>query len=60
MSALLPIPCVMNNQRCRHALAGVEHIISADTDFDRLPSITRLYPMLIGEWGSSLPIRSGC
>ena len=31
-----------------------EHIISADTDFDRLPGITRLDPMLIGGWGSSL------
>ena len=39
---------------------GAERIISADTDFDRLSGITRLDPMLIGEWGSSLQIRSGC
>ena len=32
---------------------GAEHVISADTDFDRLTGITRLDPMLIGEWGSS-------
>ena len=32
---------------------GAEHIISAGTDFDRLTGITRLDPMLIGEWGSS-------
>ena len=38
----------------------VEHIISADTDFDRLSGITRLDPMLIGEWGSSLQMGSGC
>jgi predicted nucleic acid-binding protein len=36
------------------ARLGVERIISADTDFDRLSGITRLDPMLIGEWGSSL------
>jgi hypothetical protein len=35
------------------ARLGVERIISADTDFDRLPGVTRLDPMLIGEWGSS-------
>ena len=33
---------------------GVEHIISADADFDRLPGINRLDPMLIGEWGDSI------
>ena len=38
----------------------VERIISADTDFDRLSGITRLDPMLIGEWGSSLQMGSGC
>ncbi len=32
----------------------VEQVVSADTDFDRLPGVTRLDPMLVGEWGSSL------
>ena len=36
---------------------GAEHIISADTDFDRLPGITRLDPMFIGEWNSSFRVR---
>ena len=38
---------------------GAEHIISADTDFDRLPGITRLDPMFIGEWNSSFRVRDG-
>ena len=33
---------------------GVERIISADTDFDRLPGITRLDPADVGEWGNAL------
>ena len=33
---------------------GAEHVISADTDFDRLPWVTRLDPMLMSEWGNSL------
>ena len=32
----------------------VEQVVSADTDFDRLPGVARLDPMLVGEWGSSL------
>ena len=37
----------------------VEHIITADTDFDRIPGITRLDPMLVGEWGRSFRVGSG-
>ena len=33
---------------------GADHIISADTDFDRLESIIRLDPARIEEWGSSI------
>ena len=33
---------------------GAERIISADTDFDRLPGITRLDPADVGEWGNAL------
>ena len=33
---------------------GADQIISADTDFDRLPGITRLDPILIGEWRNSI------
>ncbi len=33
---------------------GADRIISADTDFDRLPGVTRLEPTLVGEWGDSL------
>ena len=36
---------------------GAEHIISADTDFDRLPGMTRLDPIRIGEWGDSIQPR---
>ena len=34
----------------------VEQVVSADTDFDRLPGVTRLDPMLVGEWGVSLQV----
>ena len=30
---------------------GVEQVVSADTDFDQLPGITRLDPLLAWEWG---------
>ena len=30
---------------------GVEQVVSADTDFDQLPGITRLDPLLAREWG---------
>ena len=30
---------------------GLDHIASADTDFDRLPDITRFDPSNIDEWG---------
>ena len=30
---------------------GADRIISADTDFDRLPGITRLDPADVGQWG---------
>ena len=33
---------------------GADHIISADTDFDRLEGIIRLDPARIEEWGSSI------
>lgn len=33
---------------------GSDRIISADTDFDRLPGITRLDPSDVGEWGNSV------
>ena len=29
---------------------GVEQVVSADTDFDQLPGITRLDPLLAWEW----------
>jgi predicted nucleic acid-binding protein len=32
---------------------GIDRIISADTDFDHLPGITRLDPAHAGEWGDS-------
>jgi predicted nucleic acid-binding protein len=31
-----------------------DHIISADTDFDRLPEITRLDPSKVEEWSNAL------
>ena len=34
---------------------GIDQIISADPDFDRLPGITRLEPHGIREWGESFP-----
>ena len=37
----------------------VEQVVSADTDFDRLPEVSRLDPMLVGEWGRYLQIGSG-
>ena len=33
---------------------GADRIISADTDFDRLPRITRLDPSRVGQWGDSV------
>ena len=33
---------------------GASRIISADTDFDRLPEIVRLEPSDIAEWGDSV------
>ena len=33
---------------------GTHRIISADTDFDRLPDIVRLDPSDVGEWGDSV------
>ena len=33
---------------------GVNWIVSAGTDFDRLPEITRLDPALLGEWRDSV------
>ncbi len=33
---------------------GVSHIISTDTDFDRLPVVTRLAPERIDEWADAL------
>ena len=38
---------------------GADRIISADTDFDRLPGVTRLDPADVGEWGDSVPAREG-
>ena len=37
----------------------VGQVVSADTDFDRLPGITRLDPMLVGEWGRFFQVGSG-
>ena len=37
----------------------VEQVVSADNDFDRIPGITRLDPLLIGEWGRSFQVRDG-
>jgi hypothetical protein len=33
---------------------GVERIISADTDFDRLEGIDRLDPARMSEWGRAI------
>ena len=35
---------------------GADCIISADTDFDRLPGITRLDPSDVAEWGNSVAL----
>ena len=35
---------------------GANRIISADTDVDRLPNITRLDPLRVDEWGHSIPL----
>ena len=37
---------------------GNDRIISVDTDFDRLPGITRLDPLRVEEWGDSLRLRA--
>ncbi len=33
---------------------GLSHIISADADFDRMPSISRLAPERVAEWAAAL------
>ena len=33
---------------------GAERVISADTDFDRLPGLTRLDPARVGEWSDAV------
>lgn len=38
---------------------GVERIISADTDFDRLDDVERLDPACIGEWQPTISTREG-
>ena len=38
---------------------GIERIISSDTDFDRLPGITRLDPINMAKWGESVLMESG-
>ena len=38
---------------------GVERIISADTDFDRLPDVTRLDPARVEEWANSVLTHEG-
>ena len=38
---------------------GVDRIISADTDFDRLPDVTRLDPAHVEEWADSVLTREG-
>ncbi len=38
---------------------GVERIISADRDFDRLPGIIRLDPSAVDEWGGSVLSANG-
>ena len=38
---------------------GADHIITADTDFDRLPDLTRLDPADIGDWGDAVLAREG-
>ena len=37
----------------------VEQVVSADNDFDRLPGITRLDPMLVGEWDKTFQVGNG-
>ncbi len=38
---------------------GVDRIISADADFDRLPGVIRLDPARVDEWGDSVLAREG-
>ena len=38
---------------------GADRIISVDTDFDRLPGITRLDPLRVEEWVDSVRPRAG-
>ena len=38
---------------------GASRIISADTDFDRLPGLTRLDPADVGEWRDAVLAREG-
>ena len=38
-------------------LVDTDRIISADTDFDRLPGLTRLDPANVREWSDSVLIQ---
>lgn len=38
---------------------GIDRIVSSDTDFDRLPGITRLDPSHVGEWEDSVLAHEG-
>ena len=33
---------------------GTRRVVSADTDFDRLPNVTRLDPLRVGDWEHSI------
>ena len=39
--------------------AGAERIITGDTDFDRLPSVVRLDPVDVDEWGTAVIVLAG-
>ena len=39
--------------------ADADPIISADTDFDRLPGLTRLDPARVGEWSDAVLASEG-
>ena len=38
---------------------GTNLVVSVDTDFDRLPGVTRLDPAQVEEWGASTPTGKG-
>ena len=38
---------------------GIDHIVSSDTDLDRLPGITRLDPINTAEWEESVLMEGG-